>query len=82
MAISYNKLWKLLIDKGMTRTELRHRAGLTSNVSANMGKGESVQLEVLRKICEELNCGIDDIVEIVPVTEVIAESETIRHVSN
>lgn len=82
MAISYNKLWKLLIDKGMTRTELRHRAGLTSNVIANMGKGESVQLEVLRKICEELNCGIDDIVEIVPVTKVIAENEAIRHISN
>ncbi len=66
MAISYNKLWKLLIDKGITRTELRHRVGLTSNVIANMGKGESVQLEVLQKICEELQCGVDDVVEITP----------------
>ena len=49
--------------------ENRHKAGLTSNVIANMGKGESVQLEVLRKICQELNCGIEDIVEIVPDTD-------------
>lgn len=51
MAISYNRLWKLLIDKGMTKTELRKAAGLTTNVIAKMGKQESVQLEALYKIC-------------------------------
>ena len=82
MAISYNKLWKLLIDKGITRTELRHKAGLTSNVIANMGKGESVQLEVLRKICQELKCGSEDIVEIIPDNSKTSESEATQHGSN
>ena len=66
MAISYNKLWKLLIDKNMTKTDLRKRAGLTTNVIAQMGKNRSVQLESLYKICEVLNCGIDDISEVIP----------------
>ena len=65
MAISYNKLWKLLIDKGMTKTELRKKAGLTTNVIAKMGKQESVQLESLYKICTVLNCTLDDITEVI-----------------
>ena len=68
MAISYNKLWKLLIDKGMTKTELRKAAGLTTNVIAKMGKQESVQLESLYKICSVLGCTLDDITEAVPTT--------------
>ncbi len=63
MAISYNKLWKLLIDKNMTKTDLRKRAGLTTNVIANMGKNQSVQVENLYKICEVLKCNLDDISE-------------------
>ena len=66
MAISYNKLWKLLIDKGITRTELRHKAGLTSNVIANMGKGEHISMKTLLRICEALNCEITDVIELVP----------------
>ena len=69
MAISYNKLWKLLIDKNMTKTQLRKRAGLTTNVIAKMGKNQSVQVESLYKICEVLDCSIDDI------SEVTAEQE-------
>lgn len=66
MAISYNKLWKLLIDKNMTKTDLRKKAGLTTNVIANMGKNQSVQVETLYKICEALNCNLDDISEVIP----------------
>ena len=64
MTISYNKLWKLLIDKNMTKTQLRLAAGMTSNALAKLGKDESVQLDILVKICEVLNCDLDDIVEI------------------
>lgn len=63
MKISYNKLWKLLIDKGMNRTQLREQTGITTNILAKLGKNGSVQLEVLAKICEVLDCKIDDIVD-------------------
>ncbi len=64
MAISYNKLWKLMIDKGLNKTKLRTEAGISSNAMAKLGKNESVQVEVLVKICNHLNCTIDDILEI------------------
>ena len=64
MTISYNKLWKLLIDKNMTKTQLRLAAGMTSNALAKLGKDDSVQLDILVKICEVLDCGLNDIVEI------------------
>ena len=66
MAISYNKLWKLLIDKNLNKTKLRTEAGISSNAMAKLGKNESVQVEVLAKICSHLNCTIDDILEILP----------------
>ena len=66
MAMNYNKLWKLLIDRGMMKKDLREQAGLTTNVIAKMGKNGDVSTEVLRKICKALDCGLDDIVEIVP----------------
>ena len=66
MAVCYNKLWKLLIDKGMTRTELRTKAGISSNALAKMGKGGDVSTQVLAKICTYLDCQIEDIVEIMP----------------
>lgn len=65
MAISYNRLWKLLIDKGMYKKDLRVAAKLSTNVIAKMGKGEDVSTEVLRKICHTLNCDITDIVEFI-----------------
>ncbi|MCD8160527.1 MAG: helix-turn-helix transcriptional regulator [Clostridiales bacterium] len=65
MAMSYNKLWKLLIDKNMMKKDLKEQAGLSSNVIAKMGKGGDVSTEVLRKICIALDCDLDDIVEIV-----------------
>ena len=66
MAISYNKLWKLLIDKNLNKTKLRTEAGISSNAMAKLGKNESVQVEVLAKFCCHLNCTIDDILEILP----------------
>ncbi len=75
MAISYNKLWKLLIDKNMTKTDLRKKAGLTTNVIANMGKNQSIQLESMYKICEVLDCTLDDISEVIPDEENTEEKE-------
>ena len=66
MNVSFNKLWKLLIDKNTTRTKLRTEAKVSSNAMAKLGKNESVQLEVLVKICNHLGCTLDDIVEILP----------------
>lgn len=65
MAISYKKLWKLLIDKGMLKKDLRIAAGLSTNVIAKMGKNQDVSTESLRKICKALNCDITDIVEFI-----------------
>lgn len=69
MAVCYNKLWKLLIDKSMSRTQLIKAAGISTNAMAKLGKNEDVRVEVLVKICSVLNCTIDDIMELVPVTE-------------
>ena len=64
MTYNYNKLWKLLIDKKMSRTAMRKQAGISTNILAKMGKDEPISLESLAKICTTLNCGLDDIVEI------------------
>ena len=66
MAISYKKLWKLLIDRDMYKKDLRAAAGLSTNVIAKMGRNENVSTEVLVKICSVLQCDISDIIEIVP----------------
>ena len=65
MSISYNKLWKLLIDKNMTKTELRLQADIATSTLAKLSKNEQVSMEVLLKICNSLNCGLDDIVEFI-----------------
>lgn len=65
MKFSYNKLWKLLIDKGWTKSELRQKAGISSSTIAKLGKGENVTTDILLKICIVLDCQIEDIVEIV-----------------
>lgn len=64
MAVSYNRLWKLLIDKGMTKTDMRIAVGISTSVLANMGKNENVSLETLTQIATVLECGLDDILEI------------------
>ena len=64
MTMNYDKLWKLLIDKKMMKKDLVAKAGISTNAMANMGKGMDVSTRVLRKICEVLDCELDDIVEI------------------
>ncbi|HEK9106833.1 helix-turn-helix domain-containing protein [Streptococcus equi subsp. zooepidemicus] len=64
MKFSYNKLWKLLIDKGWTKTKLRQEAGISSSSLAKLGKGENITTDILLKICIALDCKIEDIVEI------------------
>ncbi len=65
MAISYKKLWKLLIDKDMMKKDLREAAGLSTNLIARLGKNQDVSTEALRKICKALDCDITDIMEFV-----------------
>lgn len=69
MQVSYDKLWKLLIDKKMKRTELKDAAGISSSSLAKLGKDENVSMEVLKKICRALNCDIGDIMSILPESE-------------
>ena len=69
MAVSYNKLWKKLIDLEMSKTELRLKAGFSTKALAKLGKNESVSVDVLVKICAALNCDISDIMDIVEVKE-------------
>lgn len=64
MARSYNKLWKLMIDKKMNKTQLREAAKISTNAMAKIAKDESVPLETLEKICAVLHCNIEDIVEV------------------
>jgi putative transcriptional regulator len=66
MGMSYNKLWKLLIDKKMKKSDLRKKAGISSSSLAKLTKDENVTTEVLAKICKELKCDIADIMEFVP----------------
>lgn len=69
MTYNYSKLWKLLIDKRMTKTQMRKAAGISTNILAKMGKEEAVSMDSLAKICIALNCTLDDIVEINGSTE-------------
>ena len=66
MAVSYNKLWKLLIDKNMKKKELGEAAGITNSLIAKLGKNENVTVDVLVRICSALDCQIDDIMELIP----------------
>ena len=63
MYISYNKLWKLLIDKEMKRKDLQEAAGISSASIAKLGKGENITTDVLLKICSALDCSLEDIME-------------------
>lgn len=64
MSVSYKKLWKLLIDRDMTKTQLRKDAGISTGALAKLGKNENVNTEVLVKICKALHCDISDIMEL------------------
>lgn len=69
MIISYNKLWKLLIDKGMNKSDLRKQANLSSGTIAKLGKNENVTTDVLIRICSALCCDLSDIMELQAVEE-------------
>lgn len=66
MAVSYKKLWKLLIDKDIKKKDLSEKAGISPATITKMGKGGHVTTEVLVKICAALNCKVEDIMEIIP----------------
>ena len=69
MAVSYKKLWKLLIDKDIKKKDLSVKAGVSPATITKMGKGGHVTTEVLVKICTALECTMNDIVEIVPTNK-------------
>ena len=66
MAVSYKKLWKLLIDMDIKKKDLSAKAGISPATITKMGKGGHVTTEVLLKICTALSCDVNDIMEIVP----------------
>lgn len=63
MAVSYDKLWKLLIDKKMTKTTLRIEADMSSSTLAKMSKNETVSMDVMLRICKVLDCNVGDIMD-------------------
>ena len=63
MPVSYDKLWKTLIDRKMKQTDLKEMAGISFNVLAKLGKNEFVSMESIYKICLALNCGVNDVME-------------------
>ena len=63
MRISYNKLWKMLIDKGMQKRDLQDAAGISSASIAKLGKCENITTDILMKVCEALDCDLNDIME-------------------
>lgn len=68
-AISYNRLWKLLIDKSMNRQDLKAISGISTTSIAKLGKGENVTTDVLLKICKALDCSTDDIMEVIDIDD-------------
>ena len=65
MRISYNKLWKMLIDKDMNKQDLKNMSGVSAASIAKLGKGDNITTDVLIKICEALQCRLEDIMETV-----------------
>ena len=66
MTVSYNKLWKIMIDRNINKTELRHLSGISTVTLAKLGKYQIVSMEALMKICIALQCDIKDICEFIP----------------
>ncbi len=78
MHISYQPLWNTLKERGMRKEDLRLAAGLTTNMIANMGKGKHISMETLLRICEALNCGILNVIELEPDNIKLEGSKTIE----
>ena len=66
MKISYNKLWKILIDRKMNKTDLREMTKMGSNTMAKLGRDETISMDVMLRICDVLHCDIGDIMEVIP----------------
>lgn len=69
MRVSYNKLWKILIDKKMNKSDLREMTRMGPNTMAKLGKDETISMDVLLRICEALKCDVGDIMEVLPDNE-------------
>ncbi len=69
MPVSYKKLWKMMIDRDISKTELTRLAGISTNAMAKLGRNEDVRVRVLEKLCTSLDCKLDDIVEFVPESD-------------
>ena len=78
MTRSYKKLWHILLDRDMSRSQLRKKAGISTNALAKLGKDESLPLETLEKVCAALDCTLDDILEYVPDKEADGGGEFTR----
>lgn len=70
MGMNYKPLWKLLIDRDMTKGKLREISGISTRAMAKMGRNEDINTDVLRKICAVLQCSLSEIVELVPDNDV------------
>ena len=66
MAVSYQKLWDRMTDQNLSKTELTHMAGISTNAMAKLGRNEDVRVNILEKLCRTLQCSFDDLVEILP----------------
>ena len=64
MDVSYNKLFKLLIDKGLKKTEFAKKVGISPNTLAKLSRNENVSMDIIIRICRKLNCSVDDIMDI------------------
>jgi len=76
MAVSYKKLFHILIDRDMTNTQLQQAAGYSANITTRLKNGTYVSLESLEKICNVLNCTLDEIVEFIPENNVGKEKDS------
>ena len=63
MGVSYNRLWKMLIDKNMKRIEMQDLTGIRGNILARMGKNQYVSMDMIEKICKKLDCTVDEMME-------------------
>ena len=70
MAVSYKKLFHILIDRGITNVQLQRMAGYSANITTRLKNDTYVSLESIEKICKVLDCGVDDILEFTPVNRV------------
>ena len=66
MAVSYKKLWHILVDRNMKKKDLEEMAHISHYTMNKMSRGDNVTVEMLGRICEALNCGVDDIMEFIP----------------